>query len=257
MDPDRLKREQSFFDATSTAQFEDSVADVPTEHMVALLAMLGDVSGLRVLDCGCGAGELAIEIARRGGHVVGFDLSSESVRLMGARAARLGVPAPAGLVHVMERLPFGEETFDLVVGKSILHHVLVEPSLAEVRRVLRPGGRAIFIENQVTNPLLRFARNKLTGRFGVARVGTIDEHPLVAADYTAIHRLFPSVSLVYPDFRFFGLISRNVLRYRRALWLARFFSWLDRAIYRWLPPLRRWGYHVIIDARGGNEPETS
>lgn len=249
MDPDRLRREREFFDASSSSQFADAVTDVPTEHMVALLELLGDVAGARVLDCGCGAGELAIEISRRGGTVVGFDLSPESVRLMGARAERLGVPAPGGLVSLMETVPFSDGAFDVVVGKSILHHVDVTASLAEMRRVLKPGGRILFIENQVTNPLLRFAREKLTGRFGVARVGTIDEHPLVAADYAALRRLFPRARLLYPDFRFFSLISRNVLRYRRALWLARVFAWLDRTIYRWIPPLRRFGYHVIIDAR--------
>lgn len=249
MDPERLQREREFFDASSSAQLDSPTTEVPTEHLRELLVRLGDPRGLRVLDCGCGAGELAIQIARAGGRVAGFDLSSESVRLMGARAARLSLPAPGGLVSLMERMPFPDACFDAVVGKSILHHVDVGASMAEVRRVLRPGGRAIFVENQVTNPLLRFARTRLTGRFGVARVGTIDEHPLEAGDYRRIGRLFPTVHLSYPDFRFFSLISRNVLRYRRALWLARAFSWLDRAIYRFFPFLRRWGYHVIVEVR--------
>jgi SAM-dependent methyltransferase len=168
---------------------------------------------------------------------------------MRARAARAGVPPPDGLTTVMERLPFGDGTFDSIVGASILHHVDVAASLAEVRRVMRPGARAVFIENQVTNPVLRFARRFLTGRFGIARVGTIDEHPLVRADYAAIARLFPGMKLHYPDFRFLGLISRNVLRYERALWLARAFARLDAWIYRRVPALRRYGYHVILELR--------
>ncbi len=244
----RLERERSFFDASSAAQ-TDAEPPPPTEHMHALFALLGDVSGARLLDCGCGSGELANHLARTASHVAAFDLSSESVRLMRARAERLGVGPPGGLVNVMERLPFPDATFDAAVGSSILHHVEVEASLREVARVLRPGGRAIFIENQLTNPLLRFARDKLTGRFGVARLGTPDEHPLVARDYAAIRRIFPEVRLHYPDFRFFGLISRNVLRYERALWLARVFAALDRWIYRFIPPLRRYGYHVIVEVR--------
>jgi SAM-dependent methyltransferase len=245
---EKLRREREFFDASSAAQVEDEIP-LPNEHMQMLFAMLGSTEGERVLDCGCGAGELALEIARAASLVVGFDLSLESVKLMGARAERLAVQSPAGLVHVMERLPYPDATFDAVIGKSILHHVDVAASLAEVKRVLKPGGRAVFIENQVTNPVLRFARNKLTGRFGVARVGTIDEHPLVAADYAAMKRLFPDQTIAYPDFRFFGLFSRNVLRYRRALWLARFLGKLDTWIYRTLPFMRRWGYHVLIEVR--------
>jgi len=248
MDDDRLRREREFFDASSTAQFEEE-APLPNEHMRFLLDRLpADMQGARVLDCGCGAGELAIEVARSGAEVHGFDLSFESVRLMGARAQRDGVSVPGGFVSVMERLPFNDGTFDVVVGKSILHHVDVYAALEEVRRVLRPGGRALFIENQVTNPLLRFAREKMTGRFGVARLGTIDEHPLVANDYDAIRRLFPDLTLEYPDFRFFGLFSRNVLRYERALWLARALGKADAWIYRQTPSMRKYGYHVLLSA---------
>lgn len=245
---DRLEREREFFDASSAAQFE-AEPPPPTEHMQILFRLLGPTDGERVLDCGCGAGELANRIAETAERVAAFDLSEQSVRLMAARAARAGVKPPGGLVNVMEKLPFADGTFDAVVGASILHHVDVAASLAEVRRVMKPGARAIFIENQVTNPLLRFARRTLTGRFGIARLGTIDEHPLVRADYAAIGRLFPEMRLHYPDFRFFGLISRNVLRYRRALWLARLFAKLDAWIYRAIPPLRRYGYHVILELR--------
>lgn len=245
---ERLKRERAFFDASSAAQFEDEIPPL-TEHVERLLAMLGSARGLRVLDAGCGAGEIALALAPDAAGVTGFDLSFESVRLMGARAQRVGVPVPSGLVSVMEQLPFGDASFDVVVGKSILHHVDVIAAMREIDRVLKPGGRALFIENQVTNPILRFARDKLTGRFGVARVGTPDEHPLTHADYAGIRRIVGSMSLTYPDFRFFGLFSRNVLRYRRALWLARFFGRLDTFIYRRAPWLRRFGYHVIIDIR--------
>ncbi|MFN2613559.1 MAG: class I SAM-dependent methyltransferase [Actinomycetota bacterium] len=248
MSDDRLQREREFFDRTSAEQFGDN-APVPTEHMVALLQLLGPTSGMRVLDAGCGAGDLALEIARDAAEVVGFDLSPESIKLMGARAGRLGVRSPAGLVAVMEHFPFPAGSFDVVVGKSILHHVDVAAAMREVHRVLRPGGRALFIENQVTNPLLRFARERLTGRLGVARLGTLDEHPLTKRDYNEVRQLFPSMTLRYPDFRFFGLFSRNVLRYRRALWLARALGKADAWVYHRFPPMRKWGYHVIIDAR--------
>jgi SAM-dependent methyltransferase len=248
MTDDRFAREREFFDRTSSAQADDD-APVPTEHMRALLALLGSTSGMRVLDAGCGAGDLALEVARDAAEVVGFDLSLESIKLMSARAERLGVKSPAGLVAVMEHFPFPDGAFDAVVGKSILHHVDVAAAMREVHRVLRPGGRALFIENQVTNPVLRFAREKLTGRLGVARLGTIDEHPLVKRDYDEMKRLFPSMTLRYPDFRFFGLFSRNVLRYRRALWLARRLGNVDAWVYHRFPPLRKWGYHVIVDAR--------
>jgi SAM-dependent methyltransferase len=242
---DHLERERAFFDASSSSQWEGELPP-PGEHVAMLRDLLGPVEGRHILDCGCGAGDLALELARDGARVTGFDLSPESVKLMGVRAARLELPAPGGLVSVMEKLPYADATFDAVVGKSILHHVDVAASLREVHRVLKPGGNAVFIENQVTNPALRFARNKLTGRFGVARLGTIDEHPLTAADYEGARATFPDLELYYPDFRFFGLFSRNVLRYEKALWLAKALGKADEAIYRRVKPLRKYGYHVIL-----------
>lgn len=242
---ERRRREREFFDASSASQFHTE-APPPNEHVQMLLSLLGPVGGLRILDCGCGAGDLALMLAERGAHVTGFDLSSESIKLMHARAERIDTTTP-GLVSVMERLPYPDATFDAVVGKSILHHVDVAAAMNEVRRVMKPGARLVFIENQVTNPILRLAR-KLTGKAGVVSVGTPDEHPLLAADYGAIRRLFPRLELHYPDFRFFDLFSRNVLRYRRALWLARMLGRLDRWIYRRIPALRRFGYHVILRA---------
>lgn len=249
MDDDRIARERDFFDASSSAQ-AGLEPPPPNHHMAMLFELLGDVSGQRVLDCGCGAGELALELTSEADQVAAFDLSEESVKLMGARAHALDRPRPDGFVSVMERLPFGDARFDAVIGKSILHHVDVGAAMREVHRVLAPGGRGLFIENQVTNPFLRFARSRLTGRFGVARLGTLDEHPLVRDDYAVIEDLFDGqVLLHYPDFRFFGLVSRNVLRYERALWLARALGRTDDAIYRRFPGMRRFGYHVIIEVR--------
>jgi SAM-dependent methyltransferase len=244
---DQLKREREFFDASSEAQFE-AEPPPPNHHMQMLFDLLGDPTGLRILDCGCGAGELALELSPKASQVAAFDLSPASVALMHHRAGKLSVPRPDGFVSVMETLPFGEASFDVVVGKSILHHVDVDAAMREVRRVLKPGGRGIFIENQVTNPMLRFARNKLTGRFGVARLGTIDEHPLVKDDYEGIEQTYQGkVKVHYPDFRFFGLFSRNVLRYEKAIWLAKRLGRTDEWIYERFPKLRRYGYHCIIE----------
>lgn len=244
---DRFEREQAFFDSSSSAQ-AGLEPPPPNHHMKMLFELLGDVANERILDCGCGAGELSLELTGAAKQVAAFDLSTVSVKLMHDRAIMLGRVRPDGFASVMERLPFPDATFDAVIGKSILHHVDVVAALAETKRVLKPGGRGIFIENQVTNPLLRFARTKLTGRFGVARLGTIDEHPLVADDYDAIERLFEGrLRLHYPDFRFFGLFSRNVLRYERALWLAKALGRADDAIYRRMPSMRKHGYHVIIE----------
>jgi SAM-dependent methyltransferase len=137
-----------------------------------------------------------------------------------------------------------DASFDLVVGKWVLHHVDVAAAAAEVRRVLRPGGRAVFFENQDRNPLLRLARRGLWGSRRLTWVGTQDEHPLTRADFDVLGRTFERVELSYPSFYFFEALSR-ALGHRLHGPLSR----LDEVIGRRVPAARRWSWHVLIVVR--------
>ncbi|WP_040691338.1 class I SAM-dependent methyltransferase [Nocardia vinacea] len=109
----------------------------------AMLELAGDVSGLQVLDLGCGAGHFAAELLGVGAaKVVGVD-GSES--LLNAARQRLG---DGGNLHhhdLEERLAFlDDKSFDLVVMALVYHHIDArEQLLAEIRRVLRSGGRLL------------------------------------------------------------------------------------------------------------------
>jgi ubiquinone/menaquinone biosynthesis C-methylase UbiE len=105
----------------------------------------------RVLDVGCGTGALAIAAARRVGQhgtVVGMDASPEMIDF--ARAKALRASAPVRFVRApAHALPFPETQFDVVLCALALHHV-PEPArpqvIAELRRVLAPGGRVLIVE---------------------------------------------------------------------------------------------------------------
>ena len=58
------------------------------------------------------------------------------------------------LLAAAEQLPFADASFDAVLGKQILHHLDLDLAVAEIARVLRPGGRAVFLEPLIHNPLL-------------------------------------------------------------------------------------------------------
>jgi SAM-dependent methyltransferase len=75
-----------------------------------------------------------------------------------------------------EELAFPDGTFDAVCGTGILHHLNLEQAAAEIRRVLKPGGRAVFIEPLGHNPLINLFR-RLT-----PKARTTDEHPLLMKD---------------------------------------------------------------------------
>lgn len=107
----------------------------------AMLALAGDVAGRRILDAGCGAGPLAAALRDRGAHVTGIDASAGMLAL--ARR-RLGGEADLRLADLGDPLPFADGAFDDVVASLVLHYLRDwAPTLAEMRRVLRPGGRLI------------------------------------------------------------------------------------------------------------------
>lgn len=107
----------------------------------AILELAGDVAGRRVLDAGCGSGPIASALRDRGAIVAGLDSSAGMLEL--ARR-RLGPGADLHLADLASPLPFGDGTFDDVIAALVLHYLKDWTGpLAELRRVLRPGGRLI------------------------------------------------------------------------------------------------------------------
>jgi len=105
------------------------------------LRALGDLRGRLVLDAGCGGGLVARELAAAGATVVGMDRSGGSLRV-----ARRAVATPLRPVQArLERLPFADEAFQVVVAADVLEHVPDLPAaMAELARVLAPGGSLVF-----------------------------------------------------------------------------------------------------------------
>ena len=106
--------------------------------------VVDDWSDRTVLDLGCGGGFMAEAIARRGAQVTGLDPAAKAIDAA-RRHARDGGLDIAYEVGVGEDLPFEEGRFDIVVCVDVLEHVEdVARTLAEVRRVLKPGGLFLF-----------------------------------------------------------------------------------------------------------------
>jgi ubiquinone/menaquinone biosynthesis C-methylase UbiE len=200
------------------------------------------VGGLRVLELGCGAGDLSLELLRRGADLTALDVAPGMVELARSRAERFRPGSPARFVAApAERTGLPDASFDRVVGKWVLHHVDVAGAAPEIHRVLRPGGRAAFFENQDRNPLLRLARRRLWGARRLDWVGTQDEHPLTRADLDTLARTFDRVEVAHPNLYFFEALSR-ALGHRLHVPLRN----LDAFVGRRVPAARRWSWHVLI-----------
>jgi SAM-dependent methyltransferase len=98
------------------------------------------------LELGCGTGFFLLNLMQAGVAECGFvtDLSPGMVEVALRNAGELSLPVQ-GRVADAERIPYDDDTFDLVVGHAVLHHIPDVPAaLREVLRVLRPGGRFVF-----------------------------------------------------------------------------------------------------------------
>ncbi|MGH2614784.1 MAG: class I SAM-dependent methyltransferase [Thermomicrobiales bacterium] len=107
--------------------------------------------GERVLDVGCGTGEITMRAKTRtgpAGSVAGIDPSPEMIAEARRKASQGGL-AIDYRVAAVEEMPFPDETFDVVLSSLMMHHLpadLKPRALAEIRRVLKPGGRLVVVD---------------------------------------------------------------------------------------------------------------
>jgi len=152
--------------------------------------LLGDVRGKAVLDLGCGSGANTVLLADRGARVTGLDLSPDLIELARQRLHVNEIAADVGFVvgsaHAID-LP--DASMDVVFGMAILHHVDLQKTAAEVRRVLRPGGRAIFQEPVRNSRVIRAIRRMIP--YQQPDVSPY-ERPLLDAEIAAFAKPFRS-----------------------------------------------------------------
>jgi ubiquinone/menaquinone biosynthesis C-methylase UbiE len=167
------------------------VYDLLTDHdawRADCRAMAALVPGPRVLDLGIGPGTSALEMWRAdpSRRYVGVDVSAPMLRRARARAAELGLALPLVRADALH-LPLRAGTIDGATGHSFLY-LLDDPAtaLAEVRRVLRPGGGVAFLEPRAGVPGLRRALGE-GGRHAVAMA--------LWRGMSRLHRRFDEASL--------------------------------------------------------------
>src|SRR6266851_1055094 len=140
----RYDRMKWFFD---TFLFHGQMREL--RQRTATLARLQP--GDAVLDVGCGTGTLAMEVQSRVGRagcVAGVDPGIEQIARARAKAARRNMPIEFQ-IGVIEQLAFPDQTFDVVFSTLMMHHLpagLKRQGLAEIARVLKPGGRLVIAD---------------------------------------------------------------------------------------------------------------
>ncbi len=146
---DNLYGDPAKFNARADLQTRFHTNPVPVTDWELGLVELSGVR--RALDVGCGTGVFLLPLARKlapqGARAVGLDLAEGTLGVARARVAAEGLPVEC-LIGDVEALPFDDRTFDLVLANYMLYHVPdLDRAIAELRRVLRPGGTLLAATN--------------------------------------------------------------------------------------------------------------
>jgi len=246
---ERLAREALFHDDKYSGgdRYPRHYALAPTQYVFQKLSeLMGDLSGRHVLEYGCGEGWTTLDLARRAGHVSAFDISQQAIDNAQQSVSRAGLAARCTLrVLAAEQLDFPDESFDAAVGFAILHHLDMQRALAELHRVLRPGGIAYFAEPLATNPFIQFYR-RLTPQFR-----TPDERPLYLAELPTLLARF--VGYEHQEFFFFALAALGLAHIPGG---TRIYPAMSRGLHRVdeflltrLPRLGSWAWYTILSIR--------
>jgi 2-polyprenyl-3-methyl-5-hydroxy-6-metoxy-1,4-benzoquinol methylase len=216
------------------------------------LQLLGDLSGQRVLDVGCGDGTNAVLLALRGARVTGVDVSSRSIELAREQARANNVEVEL-ICSPLEAAALPQGAFDVIWGDGILHHVIeeLERVLELCLRWARPEARLIFSEPVNLVPPLRQLRKLLP----IHTDASPGERPLEAEEIEIVRRYIPDLRMRH--FSFLGRTTRFLLpggSYERASQVRRaLVDLLVGADYRMLadPRLAPLGGMCVMDGTAG------
>jgi SAM-dependent methyltransferase len=143
--------QREYYTHTERATIAPAETPYVRRHIDEILRVSGIQPGARILDAGCGMGRHSFHLAARGYKVEGLELSPDLVARM-RQLDRFGIPVHcADIAHPPAELHQG---FEAVFGFFMLHHLLdLDAAFRGVAALLRPGGRAVFIEPNPANVL--------------------------------------------------------------------------------------------------------
>jgi len=243
---ERIERERQFHDLRFAGGEDNRTAQ--DRYYVALKSCFDRfaerqielASNAVVLEYGCAQGQNSIELAGVAKRVEGIDISKEAVDAGNADIATLGITNVRLSVQNAEATDFPDGTFDFVFGSGILHHLDYDMAMAELRRVIKPGGTVLFTEPLGHNPAIELYRKHTPD----AR--TPDEHPLLIDDFRKFDRTFGKT-----DVRLYGLTSLVSVLFRGERVQSAFRSIggaADRVLLR-TPGLKWWAWYALMEGR--------
>tara|TARA_B100001123_G_C15290978_1_gene1017423 strand:- start:903 stop:1646 length:744 start_codon:yes stop_codon:yes gene_type:complete len=193
-----------------------------------------------VLDYGCGEGITTEKvIGYEPKNISGIDISNKSIVNAREKCAKLNLNINYDIQNC-EATTLPSESFDIIYGAGILHHLDLEKSIKELNRLLKKNGSIVFVEPLGTNPLINFYR-KLT-----PKSRTIDERPFLPKDFTFIKMTLGEITVKY--YGFITLVFFMFYRDPKKSKIYKIASIIDKWIFKF-KFLRFLAWSVLIVAK--------
>lgn len=176
--------EIAFFDSHGGSNAYDVFSPDTNERLIDIFIRLSGLKpGARIADLGCGSGVFSNLLRQRGYVCTGVDLSPALIRI-----AKKKYPGIEFIEGDVENLPFPDASFDGVLLAGILHH-FSDRSLfvAEVKRILKPGGKFVAFDPNRMNPAMYLYRDRSSPLYSPVGV-TENERPVIASEIAGTFR---------------------------------------------------------------------
>jgi ubiquinone/menaquinone biosynthesis C-methylase UbiE len=201
--------------------------------------LLSNCQNKDILEYGCGLSSYSYFLARNGAlSAKAIDISDVAIEQAREKAVQEGLQDKMEfLVMDAEKLEFGQDSFDLICGNGIIHHLDLNKAYAELSRTIKPDGIVVFTEPLGHNPLINLFRKLTPGR-------TEDEHPLLVQDIELAKKYFNSVETTY-----FYLSTLALSPFRKLSFfqqMVKFTDGLDKALFRLFPFLKKHAWMIVI-----------
>ena len=237
---------------------EESFEACTSPENCLIIKKLGDIKGKEVLELGCGAGEASVYLAKKGANVTASDISPEMLNVVRKVAKKHNVTVST-IQSTADSIKSEDQVFDIVYASNLLHHVDIEQTLIEVKRVLKTGGIFVSWDPLAHNPAINLYRKLSTG------VRTEDEHPLTMKDIKIFEKYFTKTETymtwfftlwIFIKYYFIDRIDPNKERYWKKILsehqklnkMYTFLEKLDKIFLSLFPFMKRYCWNVIIFA---------
>ena len=242
----KLKREREFHDRRfaedserqqKVGKFYQITRSVNQEHERILL---NSSPGAKVIEYGCGTGSYAFKLAKHGAELVtGIDISPVAIEKAKQEAIAQKIAHKTSFrVMNAENLEFTPNSYDLICGSGILHHLDLNLAINSIVKTLKPDGKAVFLEPLGHNIAIDLYR-RLT-----PSIRSEDEHPLLDKDLAFLGQHFQQVNIQY--FYLTSLAASFIAGKPGFKTVLKYLELLDSALFK-LPFVKKQAWIVSIE----------